>query len=250
MGSAIAEGLTARYPEVKLSVMDKIPAKQQAARSIGAEITNSYQDLFASADIIIIAVKPRDLDRFCTEAGPYAQNSEIISVAAGKSISYFQENLNTKQVIRFMPNLSAKVQASPVAVAVPENGDDNFRKKALAVAEAIGTPYELPEHLLSAFTGLSGSGIAYVFSFIHALALGGTQAGIAYPRSLAIALDTLMGAGKLLQETGEHPSAALSRVISPAGTTIEGIKALETGGLTAAVMEAVKASADRALEME
>jgi len=250
MGGALGEGISARFPEVRLTVMEKIQEKQETARKIGAVIADSFKEMFSAADIIIIAVKPKDLDRFCAEASSYSENCRIISVAAGKPISYFQDKLHTRQVIRFMPNLSAKVQASAVAAAVPEETDEDFRTDALALAGAVGTPYELPEYLLAAFTGLSGSGIAYVFSFIHALALGGTHAGIPYPKSLSISLDTLDGAVKLLRETGEHPAAALSRVISPSGTTIEGIKALESAGFTAAVMEAVKAGADKAQKME
>ena len=108
----------------------------------------------------------------------------------------------------------------------------------------------IPEKLMAAITGLSGSGIAFVFHFVHALALGGVREGFPYPQALEHALDTIDGATALLRSTGDHPIAFESRVCSPAGTTIEGVKALEKGGFTDAVLEAVSASARRAHELE
>jgi pyrroline-5-carboxylate reductase len=114
----------------------------------------------------------------------------------------------------------------------------------------LGTPLELPEKLMPAVTGVSGSGIAYVFAFLHGLALGGAKAGMPYDTSLDAALTTLEGAVAALRNRQEHPVALLSKVASPAGTTIEGIHVLEERGFTAAVMDAVVAAARRAQEME
>jgi len=137
-----------------------------------------------------------------------------------------------------------------VAVSFGEEADAGFKKDALEIARAVGVPFEIPEKQMAAFTGLSGSGIAYVFSFIHALAMGGVNAGIKYDDSLAIAIATVEGAVAVMKSADTHPAELVSRVASPGGTTIEGIRALEQAGFNAAVMEAVSAAARKAALME
>ncbi|MCF6335465.1 MAG: pyrroline-5-carboxylate reductase, partial [Spirochaetales bacterium] len=174
------------------------------------------------------------------------------SIAAGKTIKYFEEKTGSTNIIRFMPNIAATVGKSIVAVAYGEKSDQEFRHEAMVIADSIGKALPLAESQMSAFTGLSGSGIAYVFSFIHALALGGTEQGIPYNESLEIAIQTVNGATALLSSgmKKENPIELLTRVISAGGTTIAGVKALENGKLTSTVMEAVKKASARARELE
>ena len=124
-----------------------------------------------------------------------------------------------------------------------------LREDALVLAAALGTALEIPEKLMSAMTGVSGSGLAFVFQFVHAMAQGGVAAGFDYQTALAVAVAGLEGAASLLKD-GAHPMELASRVTSPAGTTIQGVRALEKGGFTAAVMEAVEAAARKATEFE
>lgn len=250
MGSALAKGLLNKKSEYEVVVAE-------AKRDRITEATEKHhitvvdkKELFARADIAVIAVKPQELTRFFGETGKSAQNGKIISIVAGRTIDFFKQHLSTDTVCRFMPNLAAMEGKALVGIAFGDGADEEFRKDCTAIAGALGTPCELPENLMPAVTGLSGSGIAYVFAFVHALALGGVASGIQYQTSIQIALKTIEGACAVMEKSGENPVELLSRVISPAGTTIAGIRALEAGGFTAAVIDAVESSAFRAAELE
>lgn len=254
MGEAIARALqedAAGGTAPRLGVIDKKDDRAALASTrYSARIFSSYKDLFDFAEITVLAVKPQDLAALFENAGTAGKDSRIISIAAGAPITMIAVGLDTDKIVRFMPNLAAGIRESAVGVSFATAADEQFRRDALTIASLLGTPYELPEKLLSAFTGLSGSGIAYVFNFIHALALGGTKTGIPYATSLEIALDTVRGAAEVLKTTGENPISMLSKVVSPGGTTIEGVTALEQGKVTAAVIEAVEAASKRAEEIE
>jgi pyrroline-5-carboxylate reductase len=127
---------------------------------------------------------------------------------------------------------------------------DSFKAQCLQIAGAVGKPIQIPERLMPMMTGLSGSGIAFVFQFLHAMALGGVKTGFGYSAALETALQVVEGAVEVLRKTGEAPSAWITRVASPAGTTIEGLQVLEEGGFTASVMGAVEAASRRAEELE
>lgn len=251
MGEALAAGLKASHPDIELLVYEKIEASRLGARErYGARICPTPADVASSSDLLVVAVKPQNTDEIIASFKPVTKGARIISIVAGKPIAYFQAGLATTQVIRFMPNIAARVGKALVGVSAPSEATDEFRGQAVQIARAIGEAVELPEELLAGVTGLSGSGIAYVLAFLHAMALGGTQAGIAYPTSLKIALETALGAVALVKESGDHPIALLSKVISPAGTTVQGVRALEEAGFTASVMDAVVRAADRAREIE
>lgn len=249
MGSALSKGLSSGARQIML--YDAQPGKaEQAAHACGGRSVDSSRQLFEQSDTVVIAVKPQQLEALFDEVGGFSKDSRVISIAAGIPISLFRRRLSTAQVVRFMPNLAATVSASVVGVAVSPEVDDAFRREALSIAEALGTAVQLPEAQLSSITGLSGSGIAYVFAFLHALALGGTQAGIPYETSLEIAEQTVDGALQVLKHGNAGPSEMLTKVASAGGTTIEGIRALEERGFTAAVMDAVLKAARRASEIE
>ncbi len=251
MGSALARGLHARDPKREILLYDVEEKKAHgAAGACNGRVTAGPEELVTQSAVTVIAIKPQQLDDFFEKHGGACKNRRFISTAAGTKIHRFQEALDTRQVVRFMPNLAAAYSASAVGVAFPEAVEEDFRREALSIAEALGKAVPIPEELMSAYTGLSGSGIAYVFAFLHAMALGGAQAGISYETSLEIAEETMRGALKVLEEGKEAPSQMLTRVASPAGTTIEGIRALEEGGLTAAVMDAVVRAAERASQLE
>ena len=149
-----------------------------------------------------------------------------------------------------MPNIAATRGLALVGAAVHREAAAEFRDRALAIAGSVGTCVEVPESQLAGITGLCGSGIAFVFAFVHAMTLGGVYAGLGYDAALPMTLQTLRGATALLEEAGASPTHLLTRVTSPGGTTIEGIDALEQGGFAATVMRAVKRAADRAVELE
>ncbi|MBN2509155.1 MAG: pyrroline-5-carboxylate reductase [Spirochaetales bacterium] len=251
MGQAMAVGLHHALPDWNIGVFDIDARKASGASSeCGATVFTSYPSLREYADILVLAVKPQYLAATAQAAGGAFKEAQIISLLAGTGIDRISEAFETSQVVRFMPNLAAGIGKAVTAVAYGPSAQPAFREEALTAAQACGTAVVLDEALFGAFTGLSGSGIAYVFQILHAFALGGAKRGIPYQTSLEIALGTVQGAAGLLSASGEHPVSALSRVISPGGTTIEGIAKLEETGLTAAIIQAVEAAALRADELE
>ncbi len=253
MGAAIARGMKKSFPEIVIAIMDadNVKAKDVSESISGKNFDHGdYQNFCSYSDIIILAVKPQHLDELFNGLSEYTASKKIISIAAGKTLAYFERKTGSDNIIRFMPNIAATVSESIVAVSPGEKTSDAFIKEALKVAESIGKAIVISESQMSAFTGLSGCGIAYAFSFIHALALGGTEQGIAYDKSLETAIQTVEGATALLKQSRENPITLLTKVISAGGATIVGVKALEEGKFTATVMDAVKKSSNRADELE
>jgi len=251
MGRAFGIGLHTAQPQISIRYFDIDTEKSaRTAGECGGSSCTSYGEIFEAADIIMLAVKPQQAELLFHEWGKHAFGRTYISIMAGTPISYLEAWLADSRIVRYMPNLAATVGASVVGISYGKDIDESIRQDALMIASAVGTPIELPEKLLSAITGLSGSGLAYVFAFLHAMALGGTDAGFTYEQALDISYDTVEGAVKLLRAEGAAPSEYITRVTSAGGTTIRGIKALEKGRFTHTVMEAVQAAARRAEEIE
>ena len=254
MGSALAAGLKDTDYTLAVSEAKKDRARM-AAEQYGLKVYAEKKDLLSFADIIVIAVKPQELDSLVDELRSHEliallKDKPAISIIAGRSIEYVMRCLEPAAVARFMPNLAATVGKAAVGVAYSPESSAEFKEDCINIASAIGKPYELPENLIAAITGLSGSGIAYVFSFIHAMALGGVKTGIPYPKALDITLSTVAGAAALVSQSGENPIEWLNRVVSPAGTTIQGITALEENAFTYGIIRAVESAAQRAAELE
>lgn len=249
MGEAFAVGLRKKMPEASLAAFDvRRDRVEAAAKTIGLEPARDASDAFAS-DITLLCVKPQDLAALASEVRGASRGRRVISILAGKKIQTISEALGTENVARFMPNISALKGTCLVGISLHPEADEQTRKDSTAVAEAVGKPFAIPEKLMSAMTGVSGSGLAYVLAFVHAMSLGGVAAGFDYDTALAIATAGLESAASLLRD-GAHPMELASRITSAGGTTIQGIRALEKGGLTASVMEAVEAAARKASEME
>ena len=250
MGEAFARGLRRTMPDLALTAFDVKSARVEGAgQALGVRPARSSAEVFDTSDLAILCVKPQDLAALAAEVRSHSRGKRVVSILAGKRLQSISEGLATDNVARFMPNIAATTGKSLVGVSFGPAVDAGFKADCLALAGALGKPLEIPEKLMSAMTGVSGSGIAYVLAFVHAMALGGVAAGFDYPTALAIAAAGLESAASLLVP-GAHPLELASRVASPAGTTIQGMRALEKGGFTAAVMEAVEAAARRATELE
>jgi pyrroline-5-carboxylate reductase len=250
MGEAFADGLAARMPGVALTAYDvRRDHLEAAARPRSVSMARGPAEVFESADVVILCVKPQDFGTLAMDLKGAARGRRVISILAGRKIQAISDALGTDQVARFMPNVAATRGASLVGVAFHPSALPEMRADSLAVAAALGSSMEIPEKLMSAMTGVSGSGIAYVFAFAHAMALGGVASGFDYKTAVSIAASTLESAAALIKD-GTNPMELASRVISPAGTTIQGMRALEQGGFTATVMAAVEAAARKAAEME
>ena len=250
MGSSIVDGMRRVAPHTRFVAIEKSDKRRAEARAADVDVIETFGEFFGEAEIVVLAIKPQDIDAFARKAAEFSADARIVSILAGTSIDTVSTALGTATVCRMMPSLAAEIGAAVVGVAFRDGADDVFRDDALAVARAIGTAFELPEKLISAVTGISGSGIAFVFAFLHALALGGTRAGLDYPTALSMAEIVADGAVALLRKHDRSPSDFITRVASPAGTTIDGLRELEHGRFTATVMDAVVASARRAEQLE
>ncbi|GAB4223653.1 MAG: pyrroline-5-carboxylate reductase [Spirochaetales bacterium] len=264
MGEAFAAGLKVRFPQATFAVVEKLPARSTLAKEkfSALDCTGDWETFFSRVDVAILAVKPQDALTLLGEISPHSRGKRFVSIMAGTPISFLRKYLHTPYISRFMPNLAAMYGKAAVGVAFPEEpagsepgsedpaSMESFRKECLEIAEAVGRPIRIPERLMPMMTGLSGSGIAFVFQFLHAMALGGVKTGFPYPAALETALQVVEGAVEVLRNTGESPATWITRVASPAGTTIEGLQVLEEAAFSAAVMAAVEAASRRAEELE
>ena len=249
MGEAFATGFKRKLPQLSILVHDAKENRREAARTLGHSVAASAAEVLHGSDVTILCVKPQDFAAFAAEVKGTARGKAVISILAGRKIQAVSESLGTDQVARFMPTIAAVKGTSMVGVSFHPDAAARTREDALDLAKALGTALEIPEKLMSAMTGVSGSGLAFVFQFTHAMAQGGVAAGFDYPTALAVAVAGLESAASLLKD-GAHPMELASRVTSPAGTTIQGVRALEQGGFTAAVMAAVEAAARKAADFE
>ncbi|HKM08809.1 MAG TPA: pyrroline-5-carboxylate reductase [Sphaerochaeta sp.] len=240
MGGSIAQALSAEK-DWQVSIFDTDRTKAESFS--GCIIAKSMEELVENGQLLLLAVKPQVLPSLyplLRKAG--SRQKRWISIAAGVCLETLTENLGTDEVVRFMPNLAAQVRQSVTAVTPGINASPSLKETALSVAELFGTAFLLPEEQIAAFTGISGSAIAYVFQFFHALAMGGVKEGLPYPQSLAIARETCLSAAALQKKEKKNPIELATMVCSAGGTTIEGMQALAEGGFDATVMAAVSAS--------
>jgi pyrroline-5-carboxylate reductase len=220
--------------------------KQRFGVRVGAD----NRDAALWADIIVLAVKPQALDAVLAGLGSVVDGKLVISIAAGVSIASLAGRLPGRtRLVRVMPNAPALVREGISALAFAPGVTEEDRVLAQTVFEAVGRVVTVEEHLMAAITGLSGSGPAYVFMAIEALADGGVNMGLSRPVAELLAAQTVLGAARMLIETREHPGRLKDRVASPGGTTIAGLHRLEQGGLRATLMDAVQAATERAEEL-
>ena len=201
---------------------------------------------------VVLAVKPPDVPAACEEiAALAAPPRRVLSIAAGVTTAALRTwlGLDGPAVLRAMPNTPALVGAGASAVAAGAGADRDDLAWAESILRAVGTVVTVDERLLDAVTGLSGSGPAYVFLVAEALIDAGVLVGLPRPVARDLTVQTLLGAARLLAETGEAPEALRAGVTSPGGTTAAGLRALEVGGVRAAMIDAVVAATARAAEL-
>jgi pyrroline-5-carboxylate reductase len=227
------------------------PARAAFAKAVGAKTTVSNPDVLKFAQVLILAVKPDQVGNVLAGIrGHFTQKHLLISIAAGVPLAKLEAGLDAgARLIRVMPNTPALVGASASAFALGKSAlaeDGDLAQKLLS---SVGVAFQVKESLLDAVTGLSGSGPAYVYLFIEGLSDGGVAAGL--PRDVAtkLAAQTVLGAAKMVLETGQHPGALKDMVASPGGTTIEGIHELEKGKMRGTLMSAVRAAADKSKKL-
>jgi pyrroline-5-carboxylate reductase len=202
------------------------------------------------ADVIVLAVKPQVLPAILRELGPILAHPLVISIVAGVTIRTIAEQIGGRtRVVRAMPNTPALVREGMTALATGAGVSDKDVYLARTIFETVGLVVAVEEQLMDAVTGLSGSGPAYVFQAIEALADGGVMMGLPRQTAELLAAQTVLGAARLVLDSGVHPAQLKDRVASPGGTTIAGLHQLEQGGFRAALMAAVEAATARSKEL-
>lgn len=254
MATALASGFIKAGVVTAESVVasDVVPAaRKHFGDATGARTAAENSSVLQSSDILVLAVKPQQMSEVLATVAPSLTDRHlVVSIAAGIPLRKMVEVLGEKRrVIRVMPNTPCLVKAGASAFSL---GGTATREDAATVQKlfaTVGVAVEVGESLLDAVTGLSGSGPAYAFQMIEALSDGGVRAGL--PRTVAtqLAAQTLLGAAKMVLETGEHPGTLKDAVTSPGGTTIAGLHEMERGGVRAALMNAVQAATLRSQEL-
>lgn len=208
--------------------------------------------LFENCKIIILAVKPQTMRSLLEECKERVQTQHIlVSIAAGLSIPFYINTIGKSEtkVIRVMPNTPALVLEGASAISRNSNVTDEELRAAEKIFLAVGEVVILDEVHLDAVTGLSGSGPAYVFSFVEALIDAGVKAGLTRAISEKLALQTVSGSVKLLKESGEHPAALRGKVTSPGGTAITALHVLEKVGFHGIIMDIVESAVIRSRQL-
>ena len=212
------------------------------------EVTADNQTAISAGEILLLAIKPQVFDSVVANIEPNP-NSIIVSILAGVTINKLEQAFPNNPVIRVMPNTPATVGAGMTAIAAGTEAEEEHIDRAKSIFTAIGEVVEVPESMMDAVTGLSGSGPAFVALAIEALADGGVASGLPRAIALQLAIQTVLGTATLLKETEIHPGVLKDRVTSPGGTTIAGVAKLESQGFRSALIEAVKTATERSKEL-
>jgi len=254
MGSALVRGLTQsgklKADQIVASDIDEERLKQ--LQPFGVQTTNDNKLAVQQSDVALLCVKPQVMDEVLAEISPAVDPKKhcVISIAAGIPISRLESALpEGTPVVRVMPNTPAQVLAGASAIALGTNATELHRQIAHEIFSAVGLVIDVPEKLIDAVTALSGSGPAYVFVFAEALADAGVNLGLPRAVALKLAAQTLLGAAKMLLETGKHPAELKDMVTSPGGTTIAALSVLERKAFRGAIIEAVAVAHQRAKEL-
>lgn len=219
--------------------------------TLGVQTASDNIEVVRSSDVVVLAVKPHHVGPVLDELKPYLSgNHLLISIAAGVKISFMESHLNWGvRVVRVMPNQPCFVGASASGFALGRSAKKEDKETVQSILNSVGVAFALDEKLLDAVTGLSGSGPAYIYLVIEAMADGGVLAGLPRDVALQLAAQTVIGAGKTYLETRKHPGELKDMVASPGGTTIEGLRVLEEAGVRGAFIDAVEAGAKRSEEL-
>jgi pyrroline-5-carboxylate reductase len=252
MATALAQGFVASQlvPSSAIVAYDPFIAAGQHFQAAvpGSQLAASNTEVVAQTDVIFLAVKPQQMASVMEEIKAVAGEKLFVSIAAGVSLAQLYAGLATERVIRVMPNTPALVGCGASALARGATCTEADAHQVLGLLRAVGTAVELDEKLLDAVTGLSGSGPAYGYVMIEALADGGVRMGLPRAIALQLAAQTLLGAARMVL-AGDHPGVLKDRVASPGGTTIAGLQVLEERAVRGALMAAVEAATVRSKEL-
>ena len=255
MATALAKGfLTAGtvFPQ-SLVACDVVPiAGQRFVEQTGARLVSSNRDVANESRVIFLAVKPQQMAQALADLRDVVRPDHlIVSIAAGISLKAIVDGLGREaRLIRVMPNTPCLVGCGASAFSRGAQATSDDADLVQRLLSNVGLAVEVPEKLLDAVTGLSGSGPAYIYQIIEALSDGGVRMGLPRDTATKLAAQTVLGAAQMVLTTGQHPGTLKDAVTSPGGTTIAGLHELERGGLRGILMDAVEAATERARELD
>lgn len=258
MAQALAAGIGSAYDDVTFEITDPSDEAKTlfcSKVSTSVQIRESAGEIFRHCDVVFLAIKPQyfhaALDRPAIEESLTDRSTPplVVSIVAGLSIEAIAEATGVAQIARVMPNTPCLIMEGASAVSFSGTVSSEQQQQVLDLLGAVGTVVSVPENLINSVTGLSGSGPAYVFTFIEALIDAGVLTGL--PRDIArkLAIQTVVGAAQLVAQSDEHPAVLRDRVTSPGGTTIAALKQLEVNDFRGTVIQAVEAATERAKEL-
>lgn len=255
MGRALCLGV-AGNPELRaafpLLVYERWTSGRDRAGNDGMPLAQSAAELARRADIVLMAVKPEQMETALAEIAPeLGPEKLLLSVAAGVTFARMAELTGGRvPLARVMPNTPALVGEGIFGLCPGDDAPETMRAALRRLFSGLGLLIEIPESKMNAFTALSGSGPAYVFHFLESLAEAGVSVGLDRESSRAVALKLLRGCAKMAEESGLHPAVLREQVSSPAGTTIAGLNHLDRLGARGALVDAVRAADARGRELE
>ncbi|KAL6134058.1 hypothetical protein ACLB2K_066291 [Fragaria x ananassa] len=252
MAESIARGVVRSgiLPANRITTSHSSPSRRQAFESFGVHLLPRNDDVVEESDVVIFSVKPQVVKDVVLQLRPLLSRKKLlVSIAAGVKLKDLQDWAGHSRFIRVMPNTPSAVG---VAASVLSLGGAATEQDGDLIAElfgSVGKIWKADEKLFDAITGLSGSGPAYIYLAIEALADGGVAAGLPRELALGLASQTVLGAASMATSSGKHPGQLKDDATSPGGTTIAGIHELEKGGFRGILMNAVAAAAKRSREL-
>jgi pyrroline-5-carboxylate reductase len=255
MGEALISGLigSGSAPAENIICSDvREETLESIKKTYGIGTTTNNVEVAASSDVIVYAVKPQIMATVLRETSESLDMSKlVISIAAGVPLAAIESCLKKDlRLIRVMPNVAASVKEGATAIAAGKHAHEDDIQLAMSIFNSVGKSVFLKEnYLMDAVTGLRGSGPAYIFLIVDALADAGVKVGLSRQDALSLSIQTVLGAARMLQETKAHPGQLKDMVTSPGGTAIAGLHTLEKGGLRTTLINAVEAATIRSKEL-
>lgn len=253
MAEAIISGAVSRgvLPAKNIYVSDLSSERVEILRSrYGVNAEQGADSFIGEVDLVLLAIKPQVAAKAMEQiAGKVSENSVISSIVAGLQLERIEKYFPVQPVIRVMPNTPLAVGAGMSAYALGNKAKPDDANALVEILSSCGKTIEVQESMMDAVTGLSGSAPAFAFLMVDALSDGGVAAGLPRKTATMLAAQTLLGAAKMVLDTGRHPDDLRDQVTSPAGTTIAGVRVMEQQGVRAALIDAVIAAADRSKEL-
>lgn len=251
MGGAIMRAVCKKFDPKTITVTNRTAEKGiQFAAENGCNFCSSNVDAVKDAKYIFLAVKPIALEDLFKEINPYIpDNAVVISMAAGTKIERLEHIGENVRFVRIMPNVPAQIGQAMTAICCNDDIEESELKEITEILSSCGKVEQVPEKLMDCVTAVSGSGPAFVFMFIEAMADGAVKMGIPRAKAYKMAAQSVLGSAKMVLETGKHPGELKDMVCSPAGTTIEAVEVLESLGFRNAAMQAVIKCSEKSKNM-